>query len=762
MPGMDKSNERTTSEVSGPPLDTVIVGAGRGCESVLDMLVGDALGPFRMHVVGVADVDADAPGIHRARELGIRIAADLSELLAIPNVRLVLELTGSDEVRDEIERRRPRHVRLIDHFAARLFWDLHQAEEAVVRQRTEMRERVEAERARIAQILGSIPDEIVVVDTDMVIQDANASYLRNNDVSLAEVRGLRCYEVEQGVRGECQVAVENCPYFRVQSEGEPVSVVRKHFDAAGEAHYAAIVGAPLRAPDGRVTGMIEMTRDITHRIRLEEELAATEVRLRQLLERAPFAAWVKNRAGQYLDANPAACALLGKTAGDLVGRTDREIFPRRVADELTTGDRRVWTVKEPVSVQTEVDLGDRRAFLSTTKFPILDASGVPISLCGLAEDVTPQTEAEAELVETREYLQNILDNSPVLIITTDVEGKIASFSRGAERALGYEAAEVVGKPAALFYRDPEEREALLRRIEVDTAVHDYSCELLAKDGSAVPASVTLSQLKDSDGNLIGTVGISKDVSHRRALMRQVLQSERMAAVGRLAAGVAHEINNPLAVISEIAGFLLDLAGEEPQAPELLDELRDGLPRVVRHVRRGREITRRLLSFARKTEARIEAADVNVALDEILPFLEKEARLGNVQLLRERASDLPRVAMDEVQLQEVFINLITNATQAVSADGGGSIWVTAEARGGKVVATVRDDGPGIDEKVRDRLFDPFVTTKPTGEGTGLGLSICYAIVRRYDGEIRVQSSPGEGATFEVVLPALRGQRVEPEA
>jgi two-component system NtrC family sensor kinase len=266
-------------------------------------------------------------------------------------------------------------------------------------------------------------------------------------------------------------------------------------------------------------------------------------------------------------------------------------------------------------------------------------------------------------------------------------------------------------------------------------------------------SITLSQLKDAEGNMIGTVGMSKDISRRKALMGQMLQSERMAAVGRLASGVAHEINNPLAVIGEIAGFLGSLIEEDAgtDEAELHHELAEGLPKVLKQVTRIRDITKRLLTFARKTEARVDIADVNGSLDEILPFLGKEANLAQAIIHREYQEDLPRVPVDEMQLQEVFINLISNAIHAVAKKGGGNVWLTTRTEGGKVMIAVKDDGSGIDESVRDRLFEPFVTTKTVGEGTGLGLSICYGIVKRYDGEIRVYSQPGEGATFTVILP-----------
>jgi PAS domain S-box-containing protein len=747
----------------GRPINTAIVGGGTGCESVLKMVKDDTLGRFRLRVQGVADVDPQAPGLRYAREIGIpTVTTDYRELYEIPDLHLIIELTGKYEVRDEIERTRPRNIRLIDHFGARLLWELHQAEEAGISQRTEMRERVEAERVRIVQILNSIPDEILVLDSEMVVTDANRAFLTNNDMIIDDVLGRHCYEIDQRIRGECQVAVGNCPFFAVNQAGRPTSLVRKHFDADGRALYAVIVGAPLQDADGNVLGMIEMTRDITKRILLEEDLRATEVQLKQFMVQAPLATYVKNRAGQYIDVNPATCEMFQKKASDILGKTDYEIFDRDAAEKMRDGDREAWQERFAVNVDVELRLGARRVFLSTVKFPIVDHDGKPKALCGLSTDSTAQKEAEIELNKTREYLQKILNNSPVIIVTTDLEGNIVSFNRGAEESLGYTAEEVIGKPAALFYRDPTKRDEFLRLVKSGKAVKDYAYELLRKDGTLLPVSITLSQLKDAEGNMIGTVGMSKDISQRKALLGQMLQSERMAAVGRVASGVAHEINNPLAVIGEIAGFLGSLVEEGIGESELRAEFSKGLPKILNQVNRVRDITQRLLTFARKTEARVDVADVNDSLDEILPFLQKEARLAQATIHRDYQADLPRVSVEEMQLQEIFINLITNALHAVAKNNGGNVWLITQLEGGKVVVTIKDDGPGIDDSVRDRLFEPFVSTKAVGQGTGLGLSICYGIVKRYDGEIRVYSEPGQGTSFKVILPACIQPSKPPDA
>jgi len=750
-----RSLSRIATEEFRRPFRTAIVGGGKGCRSFQQMVAEDKLGRFHLEICGVADPNNDAPGVLFARQQGVEmVTTDYHDLYAIEDLDLIVELTGSMKVRDDIEQTRPAGVKFIDHFGAALFWEIFTAQESVIRQRTEMRTRVEAEREWVSQIFDSIPDEIVVVDKDMVVQDVNASFLLNNHLNISEVQGRHCYELEQRVRGECQVAMEDCPYFEVVNTRASSSIVRKHFDKEGQARYAAIVAAPLFNRQGDVIGIIECTRDITPRIRAEEDLKLTEVQLQHFMESAPIATYVKNTQGQYIEANPALCRLFGKSKSEILGKTDLEILPRETAEVFRTSDKLVRKTKKQISSDGNATLNGMNVFLTTIKYPVLDSDGNVTAVCGITRETTALREAELALTRTKDYLQNVLNNSPMIVITTDMDGHIVSFNPRAEESLGYSAEEAIGRHAASFYKDPSERAGLMSLLEKHGVVRDYETTLLNKQGEPVPVAVTLSLLKDSEGKMIGTIGVSRDISHRKALMNQVFQSERLAAVGRLAAGVAHEINNPLAIIGEISGFLKELIEGDPRCAELdtQQELQQGIPKIENQVKRCRSITHRLLSFARKSEAKVEEADVGRALMEILPFMEKEAQLANIQLHRQRAKNLPKVRIEEMQLQEIFINLLNNAIQAIGHRGHGNIWIDASREGNKVIVSIRDDGPGIPEEIKDRLFDPFITTKAPGHGTGLGLSICYGIIKRYDGAITVESKLGQGTDFKVILPA----------
>ncbi|MGD9124303.1 MAG: ATP-binding protein, partial [Desulfarculaceae bacterium] len=241
-------------------------------------------------------------------------------------------------------------------------------------------------------------------------------------------------------------------------------------------------------------------------------------------------------------------------------------------------------------------------------------------------------------------------------------------------------------------------------------------------------------------------------AERSALDAQLAHSGRLVSLGRMAAGVAHEINNPLAAIGELAGLLEDVAAQDEKLKEskYAGLFRENLTKIQGHVERVRGVTHRLLGFARRMEPHLDAIEVNQVLEEAFSFLEKEAILKRVDVSRELAPDLPTIQSDRAQLQQVFLNLLNNALDAVSE--GDSIDIRSWQEDGMVMVSIADNGPGIPDEVADSIFDPFFTTKEPGEGTGLGLSISHSIMQKLGGTLTFKSTPGRGATFYVGLPA----------
>ena len=232
---------------------------------------------------------------------------------------------------------------------------------------------------------------------------------------------------------------------------------------------------------------------------------------------------------------------------------------------------------------------------------------------------------------------------------------------------------------------------------------------------------------------------------------QVIEVGKLASMGELAAGVAHEVNNPVAIMMEEAGWIEDLLGEEEsQKGENLDEIKRALKQIKAQGERCKQITHKLLSFARKTHSQLSDLQLNELIEEVVGLSQRTARYSNVRIETELDSNIPPITASPSEVQQVLLNLINNAIDAVGKDGG-KIKVSTRMDNDNVVIDVSDTGCGIPESHIQRIFDPFFTTKPVGHGTGLGLSICYGIVDRMGGKIAVRSSVEKGTTFSVRLP-----------
>lgn len=352
---------------------------------------------------------------------------------------------------------------------------------------------------------------------------------------------------------------------------------------------------------------------------------------------------------------------------------------------------------------------------------------------------------ETKLEMNQKYLSNILHSSESAIAVIDGNEKFQSWNKGAERMFGYVEEEVVGKPSSLLMPDGEkyskELKYIIESIKNSEEVNIVETERKSKDGRIIPVELNVAKLPSSNGEYTGRTVIIKDQSQVKHLQKQVDQSEKLAVIGQLAAGVAHEIGNPLAAISSLVQVI--------QRKNKDDVLNDQLITIKENIDRISKIVRELVDFSRPPSYEKVTIQITDILKTAVGIVKYDKRVKKVNFETDYDSEIPLIKVVPDQMLQVFVNILINALDAI--EGKGTIQVKTEHDDEKIHVRISDNGCGMDETVKDKIFDPFFTTKHVGKGTGLGLSVSYSIIKKFNGEIKVESKPGKGSTFTVQLP-----------
>ncbi len=352
-----------------------------------------------------------------------------------------------------------------------------------------------------------------------------------------------------------------------------------------------------------------------------------------------------------------------------------------------------------------------------------------------------------ELTFVRKYLEELLEHANALILVANRDRRIVVFNKALSQLTGLAKHEVLGQDLLQFVPESE-RMKVMRIIAASLKgeqVSSFETRVLGKDGKEVRVSFATSSVLNSAGDVEGVIAIGQDLTRMRELERRVIQAEKLASLGQLAASVVHEINNPMTAVATYADALLTRSlsqpNVEPADVEKFRKILDNCERVLR-------FTRDLVSYARPAQDKPEEIDLHRTLDMAVGFCDHVLHKHGVKVTREYG-ELPRFQAVKGNLVQVFVNLITNACHATQP--GGIISLRTRREGSTVVIQVEDTGSGIDPKVIDRIFEPFFTTKPDGKGTGLGLSIVQGIIENHGGTIGVDSQLGRGTTFTIRLP-----------
>jgi len=396
----------------------------------------------------------------------------------------------------------------------------------------------------------------------------------------------------------------------------------------------------------------------------------------------------------------------------------------------------------------------------TTITAIKDAEGRATGFVEIVRDITLRRSLEKELRETKEFLENIMESSVDGILTTDLKGNITYQNRAMEELMEFSKDEALGSHISRFYvKGIEQAREVMALLQSRKRAGNYEMEVKRKDGKILTILTSLFLLQDEEANVIGTAGIFKDITEQKLLeaklkvtQARLIEASKMRALGELVAGVAHELNNPLMASQTILYVMFKNLPEdfpERERLEIIRKCNNRIEKIVDHLR----------EFSRQTQPDFREIDINQPVENALLITGQQLLNHNITIVRELIEGLPKVVGDANQLEQVFLNLISNARDAMDeVTGTRELKIhsyLSDHEGAPVVAvSIKDTGVGIPEEHLNKVIEPFFTTKPVGKGTGLGLSLCFGIMEAHGGRLEINSHQDKGTEVKVILPVSR--------
>jgi two-component system NtrC family sensor kinase len=632
----DKLVKVVRGEQADIPFNVAFVGGGKACYNLLKILDKERLSRLKMDILGVADINPDAPAIVYARSLNIFTTDNFQDLYKLERLNFIIELTGLESVKEEIIRTKPQKISLIGHRGARLLWDLVQMEVERTELETKRHEYQEKERKYTQVILDSLPYRIMAVNRDRTISTINQTFLREQSLTYKDIVGKHCYEVRYGLDRPCGEYGRPCYLEEIKDRGEIISTIHEYKSDNGETHFDVLTFSPILDEDGNLVQLLEASRDVTERIKLEREAQKSNI-----------------------------------------------------------------------------------------------------------------------------FFQNVIQSTVDGIVMVDTKGNVMIFNEGMERLTGYSAKEIMEKGHLSSFYNIDVAKENMKKMRSDKhgpvgKLNPTSMSITNKHGEQIPVTLSASIIV-INGKEIGSVGVFTDMREilqmRKELEQahfQLVQSDKIASVGRMAAGVAHEINNPLSGVLMYAELLKEsLIDSDPQ-------LKSDVQEIIDQTLRCKKIVADLLEFSRQSMGKAFSFSLDQLITKCLNLLVNQALFQDIHVNTMIDPNMPQLHGDMGQLQQVFSNLFINAAHAMEGKGRLDIEARFDTSKSRYIVKVSDTGPGIPESYRDKIFDMFFTTKPVGKGTGLGLSISQNIISLHGGILRFECPPEGGTTFIVELPLESGE------
>src|SRR2546429_1753211 len=588
-------------------------------------------------------------------------------------------------------------------------------------------------------LIDSFDDILLAVSLDGQIRAVNRSFSDLVDTPFQQIIGKPLADFVQESSGEGARLVERAmPRFMERRQW--AGVIQARLKSQSSPFFFDCVAHAMMRGD-KIGGITVLARDIS-------ALRKNEARFTELFESLQEGIYITTPDGTIVDVNPALVRMLGYDSKEEVLKSRvPEIFVDREERKLIKEE----VERQPMIQGREITLirkdGTSIVCLNTAA-AVRDNAGRVLRYQGALMDITERREMERRLHQQQEFARRLVDSFPDLILVLDTAAHYTFVSPRCREVLGYD----VEDAQHMEFGDrthPEDLPALLALYKnlINGKQTFASMEIRARHklGEWRRIRFNFSPLSDEQGKIEGGCPPGRDVTDLKRREEQLIQAEKLAAMGQMLAGVAHELNNPLTAILGVTELLRDRPGAD-------DSTKHQLELTHRQARRAARIVQNLLEFSRPASPQKKPLDVNNLLDRTLQLQEHSLRRNNIEVDFHPGADLPGIIGDANQLIQVFLNLVTNAEQAIrEVRDHGRIQIRACRNGNQVTITVQDDGVGVRPEALPRIFDPFYTTKRPGGGTGLGLSICMSIIREHGGNIEAETLPAGGSAFTIYLP-----------
>ncbi|MDH7488220.1 MAG: PAS domain S-box protein [Anaerolineae bacterium] len=621
---------------------------------------------------------------------------------------------------------------------------------ACVRDATERKwaeDKIRRDERFLKAVFDGIQDGISVLDKDLNIVSVNQA-MEKWYAHMVPLVGKKCFHAYHGRYAPCTV----CPTIRAMETGTPQMDEVPLTGKDGVWGWLELYAFPMLGDDGRPVGAIEYVRDITERKRAEEKIRYDEWFLQAVFDGIQDGISVLDTNMRILRVNNAMERWYAH-AMPLVGKLCYQAYHLRSEPCLICPTRRA--MKKGTPQMDEIPLTGPKGvegWLELYAFPMYDNNGTCIGVIEYVRDITKRREAEEALGKSRRLLEKTFASLRDAAFIIDLDMRILDCNPAATEIFGYTREEMLEREIGLLHVDGAAVEEFNRHLRDALAEKGFlflpEFQMKHKSGRVFTTEHSVVPLEDEQHRHIGWVALIRDITERKRMEQYMLRTERLAAMGRLAAALAHEINNPLQGIGNSLELVLDF----PLGPE---ERHEYLLAVRREIERLMSLSERVLDFARPPQIERRPTLVPPLVRHALDLAANQLQQRGIVVTLDMPADLPPVMASADHLSQVFLNLIINAIEAMP--GGGSLDIAARVCEGQMELAFSDTGSGITPEAMSMIFEPFYTTKE--DGTGLGLAISHSIIQQHGGSITARNAPGGGATFIVSLPLAPETRSE---